>query len=256
MVAFTTRAGYRLHIDPADGRAQELIRSNGDFNTGSLELWRRLVASHRWDLVVDVGANYGEMLVEAALPPGAEIVAFEPNERLTPYLEQTLADAGVPGVIIKKAVSDHSGESWFFDDTTWSGTSHLTDTSTSEDHAGMVHVNLTTLDDHFASTTAHTACIKIDVEGHETQVLAGARRLLGRLDRVAIMLEVLHMSTGTIGDLAQEWRMFLYDRRVHRLVRVPGQDTEHIGRLLESGWCYAQDAVLLPADRAADWRPM
>lgn len=256
MVAFTTRAGYRLHVDPADGRAQELLRSAGDFNAGSLELWRRLVASHPWDLVIDVGANYGEMLVGAPLPAGAEVVAFEPNERLIPYLEQSLADADVRAVVVKEAVSDRSGTSWFFDDTAWSGTSHLSDAIAPTSQPGLVHVTLTTLDDFFASTTARTACIKIDVEGHETKVLAGARQLFERLDHVAIMLEVLHMSPATIGELAQEWRMFLYDRRIQRLIRVPGHDTEHIERLLADGWCYPQDAVLLPTDRNLSWRPL
>ena len=89
--AITTREGRRIHVDPDDPRARALLRSGSSLDPAALALWRRVLLAHDWDLVVDVGPGYGETLVRADLPPGAEVVAVEPDLAVHPHLRRTLA---------------------------------------------------------------------------------------------------------------------------------------------------------------------
>ena len=53
-----------------------------------------LLAERPWTHVIDVGANYGEMLVGVELPQAATVIALEPNPFVIPYLTRTPAGIG------------------------------------------------------------------------------------------------------------------------------------------------------------------
>lgn len=86
----TTREGRRIHVDPDDPRALTLLRSGGSVHPTELSLWRRVLLAETWDLVVDVGAGWGETLVRPDLPRGADVVALEPALARLPHLRRTL----------------------------------------------------------------------------------------------------------------------------------------------------------------------
>jgi hypothetical protein len=92
----TTAAGRTIYFDRADRRGADLAGSLGVLAPFSLTLWNIALRLHRWDLVVDVGANYGEMLVSVELPAASSLVAFEPNPRVLPYLKRTLSELADP----------------------------------------------------------------------------------------------------------------------------------------------------------------
>ena len=58
--------------------------------------------------VIDVGANYGEMLVGAELPAGATAIAPSPNHR-PPYLGARSGKRGLRVEIVPKAASARAG---------------------------------------------------------------------------------------------------------------------------------------------------
>src|SRR4029079_8847672 len=87
-------------------RGQQLARSGGNMNPRALAMWMIVLRRQPWTHLVDVGANYGEMLVNGGLPAGARIVAIEPSPDIRLHLERTLADAGIQAEIIDAAVSD------------------------------------------------------------------------------------------------------------------------------------------------------
>lgn len=89
--------GAWIHVDPLDRRAQKLIQSDGNLNPPALSAWHLLLQQHAWTHVIDVGANYGEMLVNGGLPSGASIIAVEPNPAIRPYLERGRAAGDHPG---------------------------------------------------------------------------------------------------------------------------------------------------------------
>lgn len=253
-VAVHTPRGATVYVDPQDGRGAELIATSGDYNPVSLDLWSALVGSHPWDVVVDVGANYGEMLVSPTMPAGADIVAFEPNSRLRPYLDRTLAEAGLDVRVEPTAVSDRPGHAVFHVDSAWSGTSSLV-----EDHAAgqeSVQVEVTTLDKYFAGHTYRSACVKIDIEGAEAQALAGGAGFLSSVPRVAMMVEIIHQPPDVLLHIARTWRLYLFDLRVRRLVRAAGDSVERLDRLRTSGFVHQLDGVLLPLGRDEGWRPL
>ena len=251
-----TAQGRRLYVDPSDTRARHLIEAAGDFNPGSLALWRRAVSAHAWDVVVDVGVNYGEMLVGVELPPDADVIGFEPNVSMHPLITRTCRELGIDLDLRAEAVSDRCGSATFVVDRVWSGTSSLQGHG-AHDLAGDAHgagrwrhveVETTTLDEVVG--TGRSWCAKVDVEGSEPAVLAGAARAMAGDSAWALMLELLHHSPAFLAELAGDHAVFLLDRRTHGLVRVPGRSRSLAERMLACGWLYPQDGLVTSRDVA------
>lgn len=243
--------GRCIYLDPRDPRAVVLKERDGDLNPHSLRLWQDLLRSRRWDLVVDVGANYGEMLLGADLPKHATVLAFEPDERVADLLARSLSEAGLAVDLRRAAVSDAVGERAFLRDESWSGLSRLLPAGPAggEEVGGVAVgpttlVPTTTLDEALGPLGARRACFKVDVEGAEDQVLAGGRHIFPRLQEVAIHIEILHRTPEEIAAWTETWRVYLFDVRTHALIRVDGGAVERLAELLEQPWIYRQDAVL------------
>jgi FkbM family methyltransferase len=155
-------------------------------------------------VIWDVGSNRGQSLsFFAGIFPGAQFTAFEPNPRLV----KKLVKIKQPVFTLKKlAVSDRRGNQIFFErvlDET-SGLAPVSDDNLhdrlknqvllSGRNAGILaqyEVATDTIDDQCADGhTTYLDILKIDVEGHEQQVLAGAREMLGRKAIGLIQLEM------------------------------------------------------------------
>lgn len=245
--------GNRLYVDPADERAQGLMRSAGPALTpGSNRLWDAVLALREWDVVVDIGANYGEMVLGSVVADGARVVCFEPNPQVLPFLRRSVEESGLAIDLREVAVGATETEATFVMDTVWSGRSGLAETHrTDADHAlEAVVVPVRTLDSVLTLGDEDSVCIKIDVEGAEFDVLAGARSLTTSPRPWAIMLEVLHMDPFEKARLAAYYRMQVMDRRTGELVVVPPASPDRVAQLLDGDWLHSQDAVLT-ARRAA-----
>ena len=185
--------GRTLYLDRADGRSFALWQTSGNVNRRSMALWQALLRLHPWSLILDVGANHGEMLLWPELPQGARVYAFEPNPALAPLLRRSLADSGVAAEVVEAAVGATEGRIALYLDRCWSGTSSLIAANTSGDYR-TVEVPVTRLDSFLAGLDGPAPggglLVKIDVEGLEAEVLQGLRPALNRWDRVAIMAEV------------------------------------------------------------------
>lgn len=242
----TNAMGRTIYVCDEDPRGTALIEAGGDFNPGSLAMWGQLLRSRGWDLVVDVGANYGEMLLGVELPEAAEVVAFEPDPAVCAHLQASLAEAGVSVDVRAEALAATVGEAEFLVDPSWSGTSRLATGLGPDVGFRRALVPTTTLDAVFLSSTAKTACIKIDVEGAEDLVLQGGANLFRRLDDVAVLIEILHRSPEELVGWATTWRMYVFDLRSQQLIRVLPGDASETEHLLSQDWIYRQDAVLRP----------
>lgn len=255
-------SGKKIYVDPRDSRGGALVASGGDFNPHSLELWNIGLAQFDWHTVIDVGFNYGEMLVSADLPAAAQLFAFEPNPHVLPFSKKTLLEFGRPVTLIESAVSDHVGGSVPFSvDLEWSGTSGLTeDGQPPASGAGhsftSVTVPVTTLDATFVPLNPPSVAIKIDVEGHEMSVLSGAAGLLGLVAKSLVMLEILHMGEENIALFAAKHRVFVLHGPSGKIVRVPGR-LDALRKVISHPDVYPQDALLLshPQDFTAAMIP-
>jgi FkbM family methyltransferase len=179
------------------------LRGMGMFNAGNMRLSgeegviKRCVAGLSEGAVLfDVGAFKGQysLLLGQYAPQQTRIFCFEPNERVFPELETNLAH--LPRCAPQNiALSDQVGELDFFvrGDREVSGHSSFHDKTLSGVHhceAKRRTVAVTTLDkfctDH---RIEHIDFLKLDVEGHELQVLHGAKGLLERSAIRAIQFE-------------------------------------------------------------------
>lgn len=134
--------------------------------------------------VFDVGANKGQFL-QLALKglQGTEytIHCFEPGHETFTYLEQ--AASGRPDVHLNNfGLGKERGEATLHYDEAGSGLASLTKRRL--DHLNIAFeqaetVSMTTIDDYCAARDiARIHLLKIDIEGHELDALAGASRML------------------------------------------------------------------------------
>ncbi len=246
MEEVVTRDGLRYVVDPSDGRAQALIASQGEFNATSVRIFQSLLKRRRWELILDIGSNYGEMI--AAIPKdfAGRVLAFEPDPRLRPFLQRTADINDVDIEIRPQAIGRADSHARFVIDSQWTGCSSLVGANTASS-TDVIDVEVLTLDSLLRGETG-TALVKIDVEGAERDVLAGGAEFLAGLDDCAIQIEILHMTPEEIARIASRWKLYFLSRTTLKPVRLPGDDTLLATLYVNSHRFYQNDAVLLPLD--------
>jgi FkbM family methyltransferase len=136
-------------------------------------------------VAIDVGANVGEwsghILTRARERRRAILVhAFEPAsatfERLVSNLLPKFEGSFVP---VRCAASDHGGKGTLFKVHELAGSNSMHGTAGSTDGLSQEPIDLCTLDEYCASAGIKSIdVLKIDAEGHDLLVLAGAKNLL------------------------------------------------------------------------------
>jgi FkbM family methyltransferase len=144
------------------------------------------------DLFVDAGANVGSYTVLAGKVAGAMCIAIEPVERAFESLLDNVAlnriQDRVDAAMCALGAEEGTGQFTADRDTTNRVVvdSDLSNSSVRTTKR-MVEVPLRTLDDVVGDR--EPMVVKIDVEGYETQVVAGGQRTLGRSSVLAIIME-------------------------------------------------------------------
>lgn len=134
------------------------------------------------DLFVDVGANVGVYSLWASETAGVDIIAFEPSSAAHARAVENVELNALGGRVnvVRKAVGGEQGEVRL---TVGQGAlNRVVGTS-----GGTEPVEQTTLDAELG--TRQVAAIKVDVEGHELEVLRGGRESILR-HRPAMLIEV------------------------------------------------------------------
>lgn len=190
-------SGHRIYVDPGDRRGREIVDGLGRGHQPALvALWRQAVASLAPDLVIDVGTNYGEFVLNARYAPGTRVIAVEANPRVVPILQRS-----IDGHPDREQISLHAilasdrdgGTEHLMIDPAWSGSAATSlDRTQAGDGLIDLRVPVRTLDDLLAtdgSATPGSLVLKVDTEGSEWQVLAGMSRLLGDARTVVAIVE-------------------------------------------------------------------
>lgn len=188
------RLGLRLLLNYANYVDRQLI-IHEPYEAAQLEHLLREADRLPFDLFVDVGANLGlyAMLMARSARFG-DIVAFEPDPRNYRQLVTNIALNRLAADIRLFAcgLSDRDSTACFLQAHARStGMSRLGATApagTRREHYTQIRVPVIRFDGHF-TCTGRRVMIKIDVEGHEAQVIAGMQRLLEDNDCL-IQLEV------------------------------------------------------------------
>ena len=179
--------GGQLEVDLADSVGREIFTQR-IFDISVSECAGRLI--NPGDHVVDAGANIGYMstLFAAMVGKSGRVDSFEPHPKIRQKLEANLSrNAGRRGgtgnvTVHSCALGEQSGEANLVETEYFAfnqGTAKLAIGAPGEESKpGVIRhpVQVETLDDLFPS--AEISLLKIDVEGHELQVIRGARRLL------------------------------------------------------------------------------
>lgn len=140
----------------------------------------------RGSTVIDVGANIGLSTILLARMT-ERVIAFEPSSPNVAFLHRNLERNGIANVEVRAAAASSEPGTLRFHVAQFGAGSHVVAAGhVSGSTIPTVDVPAVTLD---ATDLPPVAFIKIDAEGHEPDVLAGARRLLAR-DRPLIYTEV------------------------------------------------------------------
>ena len=141
------------------------------------------------DLFVDVGANIGAYSVlMTAVESIREIHAFEPTPETYDELVRNIEINGLSGKITahRKAISDSAKRVSFGIVNRLSGANSILSTSIHSQFEKEVEVEAVRFDDYLPLTNRRV-CMKIDVEGHEREAIAG---MAGVLSNNFVLLQV------------------------------------------------------------------
>lgn len=165
-----TPTGSKIALLSSDHQHRGIF-FHGQYDPGLTRLLQRRVEPGM--VLFDVGANVGYFTL-IARDLGAQVHAFEPNPRVRSLLTRTLQLDGSNVVLEPLAVSDRTGTlPLYLSDGANTGKTSLERTTDS-----AVEVGLVTLDSYVAETGVVPDLVKIDVEGHQGAVLAGAERTM------------------------------------------------------------------------------
>lgn len=182
----------------------------------SLIAWLWLVKDA--NVVMDIGANTGVYALSAqATRPQAEIYAFEPVARIHAKLARNVALNGYPITALNIALSDDNGSVSLYDP----GGEHAYSASLNAEMIGA-GTNASTIEARRLDDLARERNIgkidvmKIDVEMHEPEVIAGAmQRIAG--DRPAMLIEILNKAIGArIAEQLSDYAFFEIGERIER----------------------------------------
>jgi FkbM family methyltransferase len=197
---------YSLEVVCDDLLGDLLARTGRPYEEVILRLVTALTAPG--DHVVDVGAHMGNHSVYWALA-GRRVTAFEPNPDVAEILERNVRRNGPPGsvAISSLALGAHAGPGRLV----VGDPGNLGEVAVEPDDAGPVEV--VRLDD---LDLEPFSVLKVDVEGHEADVLAGATATLSR-HRPYVVAEALNGAA----PVAQQLGPLGYRRLLPSLTRFP-----------------------------------
>lgn len=216
----------------------------GSWEKTSLDLWLTLSRDAR--VILDVGANTGVYsLVSKAVNPIAEVHAFEPVDRIKARLMDNCALNGFDIKCHGEAVSNTDGKGTIYDPRT----DHLYSVTVNSNYAAHqnavpTEINTIRLDTFFKDhDLKRLDLIKIDVETHEPEVIAGMGFILATM-KPTILIELLNDEVARRVEKLIDGLGYLYfdiaenhpPKRVERLTKSSGYNylicTEETARRL------------------------
>ena len=196
--------GFKFYVDLGDGVISWRLLLGFGFEEKSKDLILRLV--REGDVIFDVGANIGDytLPLSAAIGPKGAVWAFEPVRRSFVVLSKNIEKNRIQNVLAREiAVGDADGRCTIYcDASNFGGNSLMVDATT--DKGAVLDVAITRLDTVCALGQIVPDLVKVDVQGAELGVLAGAAHLLGN-DRTAFWLEYWPAGLAAFGGSVREF---------------------------------------------------
>jgi len=199
------RLGLNLLLNYANYIDRQLIIRE-PYEARQLAHFREQLCGHRYAAVIDIGANLGlYSLIAAQSGNVAEVLAFEPDPRNYRQLQANLLlnrlTSRVQTFPVGLGGSD-AGTVFLQENGCSTGQSRIEATAPADTNLSRytkTTIDVIQFDRHF-SYSDRDILIKIDVEGHEQEVIAGMRDLLAG-NHCELQVEVFDASLGAVEDL-------------------------------------------------------
>lgn len=155
-------------------------------------------------VILDIGANVGDVALAALHTyPLSKVICFEPVQATRAVLEQRLRPFGERAVIFKEALSDTAGSAEI-NITSFHGANSISAQSSMHStlnphvkEVGKETISLVRLDE-FAKINdfPNIDILKIDVEGHELEVLIGGKEFIStKVDTIIVEASLMRDSS-------------------------------------------------------------
>jgi FkbM family methyltransferase len=205
-----TAYGQKIFVDTRDIGLTPHVLVDGMWEPAVSEAFRRTVGPGM--TVVDVGANIGWYSLLAASRVGEKgtVIAFEPNEDLVKLMRRSAEVNGFGSrmIAVEKGVMEKSCVLEFYKWANHQASSNFfwkTPSREQHDTAETIEVNCVSLDDYFRENPrSRVDVIKIDAEGSEPRVIAGADFTLHINPQVKIFMEFNPSYRDTIENLLRK----------------------------------------------------
>ncbi len=167
------------------------IYSRGVYEANTIRHIVAMIKSGRFGeepVFIDVGANIGAYsLVLAKLAPAGTVYAFEPNSKALRYLKNNILLNDLRNVLVfEHGLSNITGEAVLFNDSMTQASIHKKGAD-----GKCETIELKRLDDVCLENRINKVdLIKIDVEGHDLEVLKGADQIIRENPRLVVVLEI------------------------------------------------------------------
>jgi FkbM family methyltransferase len=179
--------GARMYVKPSEHIQQQLFWY-GYYEKDAILTWEALIPEK--GIVLDIGANTGYYSLIAA-PKTLSVYAFEPSKATVEELEKNIRLNNFNTIHIQPfAIGKQAEEGNLY--LSEPGNTGMTGLTVPANFSGKTEkVTIKTLDQWAAAQQlTQVDCIKIDVEGAEMDVLAGATRLLQQYKPI-ILIEII-----------------------------------------------------------------
>lgn len=221
-------SSHSLCLNPTEGRGRALLlnRCSGQWYLKSI--WKNAVERLQPNLVLDIGANYGEFLFLPEYSGDARVIGVEANPALSPFLAGSRdrhPNRDQIELIQSLIGADNDVSQTLHIDPHWSGRSSALQRI---DDASAIEVPVASIDRILSERSIkpwQTLLFKIDVEGYERQVLEGMQETLGSAQRVVGILEynevLLRQAGGSpvalLEGLAERYSVYYFDAETRGL---------------------------------------
>jgi FkbM family methyltransferase len=216
--------GRPLYLDSTDNQAQRLALRRGRLDRPAIAVWRRLVDRLAPTVVLDVGCNYGEVVLAAEYPAGCRIHCVEPNARVAGYLARSLR-ASLPAARLLVAAADRRpGELFLVANPAYSGLGY----TARAPRSGAGWVPAVACDALVGVTDADRFAFKVDVEGNEVAVLDGLAQSLQNASAACGVVEFYLLPRDQQRDLVRRHELYATGVDGAVLGRIGEDDVEHL----------------------------
>lgn len=217
----TTIYGHKIYVDTRDLSLAPHILMDGYWEQWVTNVFFSVVRPGM--RVVEIGANVGwySLIAAETIGPGGQLISFEANARMAEILTRNLSINGFldrAQVVNKAAFSANQTLHFGVYDKYMGGSSLFAAQAQAASHHGqpgpfypqfddtfrLIEVEAIALDSYFAQGSK-VDFIKIDAEGAEAHILAGARRLLMENKNIQIMTEFSPRLLAFAGSSAEQF---------------------------------------------------